>query len=262
MYDWLLNEVSSVKTPKFFVLGTGCSDDELSRLERETGNLPKDYKEFLRHFGGVRLFRDPTASIYYLEVLARPRKAEWVEPGVVMVASFVTDPVYLRVGQDGPVYACTWDRLRKVGNSFAEWFSTSFAKAKRKFSKLEWKRIVEGPLPFTPEEARIVDAIREFHVRKVGVTETGDVIFQVSNQSNSTLPYLSIRVRGPENFEGGAWLPVSDIEPGQTKLVEFDCYKTLVQPQAIEIEKMPLPEPEDRLHYWEFGKPLLRTRSR
>ncbi len=54
-------------------------------------------------------------------------------------------------------------------------------------------------------------------------------VFEIHNGSTITLPYLSVGVRGrlrPPNsgpLNGGAYLPVASVRPGETKLVEDDC---------------------------------------
>jgi hypothetical protein len=53
-------------------------------------------------------------------------------------------------------------------------------------------------------------------------------------------------------LNGGVWLPVSTILPGETHIVEKDCYKDLVDPRDVEAFDEPDPKPEDRDRYWEF----------
>jgi hypothetical protein len=47
-------------------------------------------------------------------------------------------------------------------------------------------------------------------------------------------------------------LLVSSVSPGETRVVEKDCYKDLVDPKDVEVFEQPDPEPEDRDRYWEF----------
>ena len=49
-----------------------------------------------------------------------------------------------------------------------------------------------GPSPFTAEELAIVEARRQFSWRLVGVTASGEVMYEVTNGSDRRLPFLSI----------------------------------------------------------------------
>ena len=85
-----------------------------------------------------------------------------------------------------------------------------------------------------------------------------DLRFEIYNGSKMILPYLSFGIRGklrpPKNgpFEGGAFLPVASIFPGETAIIEKGCYKELIAPNDTEIFELPEPGPEDRDQYWEF----------
>ena len=76
-------------------------------------------------------------------------------------------------------------------------------------------------------------------------------------RSDMTLPYLFLGVRGklrPPNggpLNGGA-LSGSSIRPGETRVIEHDCYKKVVTPEDVEVFDLPDPGPEDREQYWEF----------
>ena len=87
----------------------------------------------------------------------------------------------------------------------------------------------------------------------MGIANSGDLQFEVHNGSDRVLPFLSIGVRGRHGeINGGAWLPVSSVLPGQTRVIERDCYKKWLRPENVEVFDLPDPEPEDRDRYWEF----------
>ena len=81
--------------------------------------------------------------------------------------------------------------------------------------------------------------------------------FLIKNSSSIRLPYISIRVRDKSQkyFDGGIWLAVKDIAPGQQALVSKECYKGIVDPGYIEFYSKDDPTPDDRERYWEFKKP-------
>lgn len=119
------------------------------------------------------------------------------------------------------------------------------------------------PKPFSEREQRIVAARKLFRWRHVGFAADGDAIFEVSNGSAMTLPYLSIGVqgRGGTRLVGGAWLDVSTIGPGQTGLVEHQCYKELLPTAEHEFFSTPDPTPETRDRFWEFMRKPVRRRD-
>lgn len=112
------------------------------------------------------------------------------------------------------------------------------------------------PRPFSKRELGIVGARKLFRWHHLGFADNGDSIFEVSNGSATTLPYLSIGVQGKGGTKlvGGAWLNVSSIGPGQTGKVEHQCYKEMLAPEAHEFFNTPDPTPETRGRFWEFER--------
>ncbi len=143
--------------------------------------------------------------------------------------------------------------ILRAANGFEDWLKSICASARKRYRKAQWQWIVDGPPPFSPHEIRIREARRLFRWTIVGVSESGDLRFEVTNGSEMSLPFLSIGIRGKDGFlQGGAYLPVTDILPGQTKSIDFDCYKKQISPDRVEAFGLPDPEPEDREVYWEF----------
>jgi len=148
--------------------------------------------------------------------------------------------------------------LRKTADGFEQWVEAKCTAARSLFKKKQWEAIEKGPLPFSEQEKAVVEARKKFGWKVVGVAYDGELRFEVYNGSTMTLPYLSVGVRGelrpPKSgpLNGGVWLPVSSVLPGETRIVEKDCYKDLVDPNDIEVFEQPEPEPEDRDCYWEF----------
>jgi hypothetical protein len=112
------------------------------------------------------------------------------------------------------------------------------------------------PKPFSKRELGIIEARKRFSWRHLGFAENGDSIFEVSNGSATTLPYLSIGVQGKGGTKlvGGAWLNVSAIGPGQTGKVAHQCYKEMLAPDDHEFFEQPDPTPETRDRFWEFER--------
>jgi hypothetical protein len=110
--------------------------------------------------------------------------------------------------------------------------------------------------PFSKREQAIVEARKLFQWRHLGYAENGNSIFEVSNNSAMTLPYLSIGVQGKggSKLVGGAWLNVSAIGPGRTGKVEHQCYKEMLTPEEHEFFNKPDPTSETKDRFWEFER--------
>ncbi len=110
--------------------------------------------------------------------------------------------------------------------------------------------------PFSKRELCVIEARKLFQWKHIGFSENGDSIFEVSNNSQMILPYLSIGVQGVGGSKliGGSWLKVSAIGPGQSGRVEHQCYKELLSPEEHEFLNTPDPTPETRDRFWEFKR--------
>lgn len=118
------------------------------------------------------------------------------------------------------------------------------------------KAASKAPKPFSKRELAVVAARKQFRWRLIGFADDGDALFEVANESQVSLAYLSIGVRGRggTTLIGGVWLDVSSIAPGCISVIKKDCYKDQLPPNDLECfsEKDPTPETRDR--YWEFKK--------
>jgi len=266
MYEHLVEEMARVRTRKFHLVDGPAPPDLRQAVEESPVPVPPSYKEFVLRFGNAKLYR--SVSSYLVQVLAAPREARSVEGepllyfGRADMAQAYFKEALLVPGGESPVFE--WDHeqgLQKTADGFEPWLEANRTAARRQFKKRQWEAIEKGPPPFTEQERAIVEARKRFRWRVVGVAPNGDLRFEVHNGSAMTLPYLSVGVRGrlmPPNIgplDGGVWLPVSAVSPGETRIIEKDCYKDLVNPGDVEVFEDPDPEPEDRERYWEF-RPL------
>jgi hypothetical protein len=263
MFDWLVEEMARIRTRKFHLVD-GPAPPELRQVVQEAViPVPPSYKEFILRFGNARLYRQ--GSIYLVQVLAAPREACSDEGELLlhfgrtdMALAYFKEALLVPDGES-PVFEWHQEQgLRKTADGFEPWLKARCTAARRFFKKKEWEAIEKGPLPFSERENAIVEARKHFRWKVVGVAPSGDLRFEVHNGSTTTLPYLSVGVRGelrpPKSgpLNGGVWLPVSSIPPGETRIVAKDCYKDLVDPKDVEVFEEPDPEPEDRDRYWEF----------
>jgi len=263
MFEWLDDEIKRIKTQRFHRVD-GPSSSEL-RVAVESCNfpLPPSYREFVLRFGNAELYR--RGSYWLVQVYAGPREAENDQSeSLILFGRSETSLAFfkestLTKGKESPVFEWRHKQgIRKTADSFEKWLTTKCNSARKRFKKKEWETIVKGPPPFTEQEQAIVEARKRFRWRVVGVAPNEDLCFEIHNGSAMTLPYLSVGVRGKmrppttSSLNGGAFLPVASILPGETKVVEFDCYKELFAPEDTEVFALPDPEPEDRDRYWEF----------
>jgi len=273
MFEWFLDEMAAIKTPKFHLVD-GLASSELREAVENSGRLlPPSYREFVLRFGNAKLYRhvDTYNSYYLIEIYAGPREAtsDGGEP-LIQFGRTHTSLAYfkgswLKEGRESAVFEWRHEQdVRKTADGFLDWLKAKCSWARKQYKKAEWERMRSGPVPFAEREKAVVQARKQFRWRVVGVAPNGDVRFEIHNGSDMTLPYFFVGVRGrlrpPKSgpLEGGARLPVDSIRPGETRVVEYDCYKQFVAPEDIEVFDLPEPGPEDREYYWEF-KALVGT---
>jgi hypothetical protein len=263
MFEWLIKEMVEIKTHKFHLVDGPPSSELRQAIEESAIPVPPSYKEFVLRFGNAKLYRQ--GGIYLVQVFASPRETQSDEGESLLhfgrtdqALAYFNESLLIPDGES-PIFEWRKDRgLQEIADCFEWWLETKCKAARNTFKKKQWQAIEKGPMPFSEREKAIVEARRHFQWRVLGVALNGDMQFEIHNGSAMILPYLSVGVRGqlrPPNrgpLNGGVWLPVSSVSPGETRIVEKDCYKDLVDPKSIEIFEQPDPEPEDRERYWEF----------
>lgn len=256
MYEWLKMEISQIKTPKFHVIDGPGSTEAADTLEKIGPFLPPSHRLFLSKFGGAKLYRE--LDYYLLGVLASP----WEEKDsdgkpIACIGHYDDANVYFKLplseGEELPVFESIDGGLKKVSGTFEQWIEKRCLDCKKRIGKTSWAKILKGPTPFSAEETQILEARKRFEWSVMGRTDSGDLRFKVHNGSDLTLPFLSVGVRSVDRkLNGGVYLPVSALKPGQTAIIDRDCYKNQVDPSLIEAFALPDPGPEDRDRYWEF----------
>lgn len=262
MFDWLTEEMRRIRNRKFHVVNGPVSNETRELIEQSELAVPFSYKEFVIRFGDANLYW--AGAEYRVRVFANPKESISADDETLLYFGRTDLALaYFKVGllvegKESPVFE--WDNeegLQPVASGFEEWLIERCRYARERFSDEEWQAALSGPLPFNGRELKIVEARRKFRWRLTGVSSGGDLRFEVHNGSDIRLPFLSVGIRGPirdgdDILTGGVWLPIFDIGPGETKIVEKGCYKDLVSPDRAEAFEEPDPEPEDRDRYWEF----------
>ena len=259
MFNWLEQEISVIKTPRFHVIDGPANPRLRDAVTRSIIPLPDSYKEFVLKFGNAKLYRNASNGIYRIGVFAGPRKSTLEGGGNIYHRGFHdAASVYVKPEVPSsclPIFEFEDNVERKVADDFEVWLKESCLCARKRYSKKQWAAILAGPAPFTLDEKRILEARRRIHWQVVGIDEEGNHIFKVSNESDLTLPALTIGLRSKDGrLNGAVRLKVGHIFPGQTATLHVDCYKDLKPPQEIEAFELPEPRPEDREYYHEFRK--------
>jgi len=257
MFEWLEREIGEIKTRRFHVVDGPTPEFLKVAVEESCLSVPLSYKEFIFRFGNATLYKK--LGYYLVGVMASPRE-EISQEGEALYRFGHYDVAYayfkgslLQVGGETPVFEGHKGSLREVADGFEAWLKKKCKAARKRYTRSEWARIVVGPAPFTAEEHRIVEARKLFQWRVTGTTADGKLQFEVYNGSDTVLPYLSVGIRRKDgSFQGGVWLPISQISPKRRSLIEQDCYTKLATPGELEAFPLPDPEPEDRERYWEF----------
>lgn len=256
-FDWLKQEIEPVRLKKFHIF-LPFDLAELKVFEQEFGPVPDDYQEFLETFGQASLFRDVRNNWHWLNVTAPPKIIRDQSDAVRLnFGNYLNSGYAAWKWADGAflgansVYRIDNLPERKVADTFEDWFRTSYFRAIKEIGNDSWRRALHDAPPFNSSEIEIVESLKHFHFRKVGVTNDGNVQIEVANRSSRSLAYLSVGVRFRQ-LEGKVTIPVAEVGPGETRTVDWPCYKGAVRPEDIQLFRLPFPEPEDRPYYPEL----------
>jgi hypothetical protein len=261
MFEWLEQEISAIKTPRFHVVDK-LSDVKLRKAIMQSSlSLPFSYREFVLKFGNTKLYRMAQGDSYRVGVFAGPRQAI-LNNGVSIYHLGFHDgeSVYVKPESnliEVPIFEFESGSEERVADNFEEWLTESCAHARSKYGKEKWAEIVRGPEPFTAEEQEVIALRRAIKWRVSGIDGNRNHILEVTNTSNRALAVLTVGVRSKDRrLNGAVLLRIGHIGPGQTSRVHVDCYKNFVSPHEIEIFSLPDPQPEDREQYAELGSHL------
>src|SRR6266545_7942939 len=257
MFEWLEQEISSIKTPRFHVVD-GPADAKLREAVTGSGvPMSPEYKEFVLKFGNAKLYRNARNDSYQIGVFAGLREAV-LDNGTRIYHVGMHDgaSVYVKRLSNSallPVFEFESGSEEEVASSFEEWLSTSCAMARNRYGKAKWAEILSGPKPFSAKEKELIEARKLMRWRVLGIDADGNHIFEVTNAGPLALATLTIGARSKDGrLNGAVRLNVRNVSPGQTVLLHSSCYKDLVPPQEVEVFALPDPKPEDREYYWEF----------
>jgi len=258
MFEWLEQEISSIKTPKFHLVD-GPVDSRMrdAILQASLSGLGA-YKEFVLKFGNAKLYRG-SRSGYCIVVFAAPRESSLDDGSrLYHLGSHDGAKVYVKPAKDSselPIFEFEDGNEERVAGDFGEWLTESCARARKQYSNAEWAAIVLGPEPFSAAETEIIAARRLIRWKVTGIDSDGNHMFEVSNSSQLTLPALTLGVRSKDQrLNGAVYLKIGHVAPGQAAVIHADCYKKFVPPNEIEVFSFPDPQPEDRDYYFELRK--------
>jgi hypothetical protein len=266
-YDWFKKEAVAIRLRKFFDFEPGPASD-LTLFEDLYGPLPADYREFVQEFGQARLFRHQSHPWHCMLVFAPPRaqpleaagRGKGARPAIRIEvghhinsgsAWFQWDGGVFAKG--GAIFAGHSCQPARVIPSFEDWLKKSFFSSKKLYSKTDWQAALKPAPPFSEREKQIVEALPNFGFKKVGVSASGDIVVHVQNNSSIELPFLTLGVRGESGMEGAVAFRTRGILPGMSGIIEQDAYRGSMDPQQVELFRLPQPEPEDRPYYFELN---------
>ena len=265
MYEWLETEISEINTPKFHVIKGNKAEGIFESSKEFYLAFPPSYLAFIAKFGGAKLYR---RTNYYQIGVLNPPQEKVLNNGQKLwcIGHFDDSKAYflasqLEIGRESPIYEWTEDGFEKIADSFEEWLGIRSSDAHELYDDSEWKEILNGPKPFTDKEEAIVKARKLFQWHVVEFDKNRNLKIAVRNNSNLVLPYLTIgmRMKNPTQdsevwWGSGIYLNVSDIQPGQERIIENQINEEVFTPDNTEFFQLPEPLPEDRPEYWELSK--------
>lgn len=255
-YQWLRQELDEIKVPDFHVV-EGVS---LLKLAKETKDLrpllPEDYLYFVDNFGKVKLYK--TVGGYSLGVLDVPVAVNSSDGKKMLKFGYYEESdVYFSLNDQAHVspHVYVWkdSKFCKISDSFSDWLEEKSYIIRKRIGLEIWNKMLVKAASFTKEESDIVEALKKIQWSVIGVSKEDEFLFNIFNNSTMVLPFLSLGVRSKDGMlNGGLWLPISHINPGQRSVVKRGCYQNLINPRDLEIYALPIPQPYQREEYWEF----------
>src|SRR5271163_4247171 len=162
MFEWLEQEISSIKTPRFHAVD-GPADAKLREAVIESDlPMPSGYRDFVLKFGNAKLYRIARNDSYRIGVFAGPREAVLDDGRRIYHLGFHDDAsVYVKGLSNStqlPVFEFESGLEAQVASGFEEWLSASCAAARSGYGKAKWAEILRGPKPFSREEKEMIEA--------------------------------------------------------------------------------------------------------
>jgi hypothetical protein len=248
MYEWLRDELGRIRWPGFHVIEPCHSPLDPT--------LPPSYLAFAREFGFAKLYR--WNSRYQVGVYCPPELAELPEGDALLMGHCSSNEAYFKVselaeGKEAPVYERIDGALENMAFDFASWLRTGANDAREEYGRDEWARLERGPEPFTSEEQAILDARRHVSWTFLGKGTDNALRFSVHNRSDRRLKAFTLGIKHKDgNVQGRFSIDTSDIDPGQTRIVEVEGYATLPSEDAVVFD-LPEPTPAERDRYAELA---------
>lgn len=262
-FEWLDQEIKNIKSNRFHIFEKISSVDLVLKINDENLNIRGSYADFLVRFGYARFFTDhqdaPIMSVYPLKEFRRvdlKDGSSFFGFGFRGNKSFYFSQTEIFSMRNPLVYQ-VGRKAKCLEVDFSQWLKDSYEVVKSRYSPRAWKRILEGPDPFSAAEMDVVNARGKYLCQIIGFSDDGDALIRVVNNSEMRLPYITVGVeeRGGEFLGGSVWLNVEGIGPGESGVIVKNCYKDIIPQNKLQLRDMPTPIPEKRDAYWEFGIP-------
>jgi hypothetical protein len=260
MYEWLEDEIRSIKTPRFHVVDGPAVAKLKDAVLKSDLPIPRSYREFVLKFGNAKLYHRAKNDSYEVGVFAAPRAAE-LDKGTRVFHLGYHDgaSVYVKIDENStecPVFEYDCGAEENVAADFEQWLTESCDRARSRYPGRTWEQIIRGPEPFTATEHELIEARRRIRWAVVGIDAEGDHIIEVENRGTRPLRLLTVGVRSKDRrLNGAVRIRIGHIMPGQRDIVHASCYKDLRPPGEIELFSLPDPQPEDRERFPELSFP-------
>lgn len=262
-FEWLDKDIENIKSNRFHIFEKLSSADLVFEINNENLEIHGSYADFLLKFGYARFFTDhqdvPIMSVYPLKEFRRvylKDGSSFLGFGFRGGKSFYFSQAEIFSMRNPLVYQ-VGRQAKCLEVDFSQWLKDSYEVVKSRYSQRAWRRILEGPAPFSAAEMDVVSARGKYLCQIIGFSDDGDALIQVINNSEMNLPYITVGVeeKGGDFLDGSVWLDVGGIGPGGSGVIAKNCYKDIISPSKLQLRDMPTPIPEKRDRYWEFGIP-------
>ena len=213
--------------------------------------LPTEYIEWMQRVGPAGLLRELRAPRFKIEIYETPVVTCLFNGMLALKIGFsLMQSVYFLSDQyggwgDEVVLLGRSPNLRRTGCSFYKWLLKEYCKARQSYRANDWRSLVNGPPPFSPQENRVMEWRNQIKVERIEDDSCNNIQILLSNTGALNYPYFSLELL-PINSGVVLTLRTDSLSIKYSKAFRINCYKDLFYSSDIQISAIKRDKPDDR----------------
>lgn len=254
-YTWLIGAMKQVKWRKVIVAFEEFDAPRIDQLE-SYGLLPDDYVDFMKRFGGMRLFRSWIANIYCVYIDRFPYFENDVDGCRFFFFAYHNQEFQYAFKMnsatkrfDSSVYSFTEDgKSVLVDDSFEIWIKRLFQRCLSKYGERHWEMVLKLPPSFSTEEMEYLNQYRLLKVNNIRSDGGGGFFVEIYNQSSRSFSFVEFFVLYEDGMTIVKPVKMHSLMPGDSRVEQIATFESLEGVRVIKNVSLSIPDEEDRNH--------------